>query len=357
MQMNKYFLTGSPVAKQLYGLLPKFAVSMVACLLLTVYALPVSYMFVTAFKDEGMMSDPKSPILWPAEPATFAYDGQVYPVYQVPIGNDTQQWALVEKGREQSTFLDPANPEAGLNTWVGRWRTLEPVWEFSPVFNNIPDVWVSARFPILLKNTIMAAVIGVTGTLFSSIAVAYGFARFRMPGQDILFALLIGSLLLPRELLQVPLYSLFNRIGWMGTWLPLLVPQFFANALYVFLLRQHFRTLSKDLDEAAYIDGAGPFRILISIILPQSVPVIATVVLLQFFYIWKDYYLPLLYLAGNRDLLPVSLGVSAYGQLFFANLPYVQAASLLSLFIPAVVFLFTQGYIVKGAEAILGRRK
>jgi multiple sugar transport system permease protein len=325
-------------------------------LALTVYAGPITYMFVMAVKDDSMISDPQSPLLWPARAVTYEYEGEEYPVYHVPTEEGDQRWALVVRQREESLFIDPETPELGLIEWQGRWRTLEPVWRFSPVWSNFGEAWDRLEFNTLLINTVILTAIGCLGTIVSSVVVAYGFARFRLPGQNVLFALLIGTLLLPRDLIQIPLYGYFARIGWVGTWLPLLVPQFFSNALYVFLLRQHFRTLSKELDEAALIDGASPIRILVSIIVPQSIPVIATVGLLQSFTIWKDFYTPLLYLSTRPDLHPVAIGIAGIGTGYTAEPPIMQAASLLALIIPVVIFLFTQGYILKAAEVIGGRK-
>ena len=125
---------------------------------------------------------------------------------------------------------------------------------------------------------------------------AYGFARFRFPGRNILFGLLIATIFLPAAVTLIPTYTLFARLGWVGTWLPLLVPTFFANAYDVFLMRQYFLTLPRDLDEAASIDGASPLRILRSVILPQSVPLIVAVAVFHLVYSWNDFFAPLIYL-------------------------------------------------------------
>ena len=113
----------------------------------------------------------------------------------------------------------------------------------------------------------MAARIGTAGTLLSCVLVAYGFARFRFPGRNLLFLLLLSTIFLPAAVTLIPTYTIFARLGWINTWLPLLVPAFFANAYDVFLLRQYFLTIPRDLDEAAHIDGAGPMRTLISVVL------------------------------------------------------------------------------------------
>ena len=113
--------------------------------------------------------------------------------------------------------------------------------------------------------------------MLSSALVAYGFARFRFPGRNVLFIILIATIILPFQVTLIPTYVIFTKLGWNGTWLPLIVPHLFANAFNVFLLRQYFMSIPRDLDEAAMIDGASPFRVLRSVILPLSVPAIVAV--------------------------------------------------------------------------------
>ena len=175
--------------------------------------------------------------------------------------------------RRQSTFIDPLAPDAAPIVWQGSWRTLEPVWQFAPHWENFGEVWDLIDYPRLLFNTIVIAVISTIGTLLSCTLVAYGFARFRFPGRNFLFTLLIATIFLPAAVTIIPTYTVFQKIGWVGTWLPLLVPAFFANAYDVFLMRQYFMTIPTEMDEAAAIDGAGPFRTLISVVLPQAWPV------------------------------------------------------------------------------------
>ena len=121
---------------------------------------------------------------------------------------------------------------------------------------NYAKVWDLIDFPRLLFNTIALAIIGTIGTVLSCTLVAYGFARFRFPGRGLLFTLLLATIFLPAAVTLIPTYTLFVKLGWVGTWLPLLVPAFFANAYDVFLIRQYLLTIPRDLDEAAAIDGA-----------------------------------------------------------------------------------------------------
>ena len=131
--------------------------------------------------------------------------------------------------------------------------------------------------------------------------VAYGFSRFRFRGRNILFLILLSTIFLPAAVTLIPTYTIFVKLGWVGTWLPLLVPAFFANAYDVFLLRQYFMTLPRELDDAAKIDGAGPLRILTSVILPQSWAVIVAVAVFHIVYTWNLYFEPLLYLFVQRQ--------------------------------------------------------
>ena len=351
------FASSSFMAKRLRPFLGYAIITLFAFLVLVVYILPLTYMFITAFKSEGMVGDPFAPVLWPAGRTVYEYEGDEYDIYNVPLKDgSTKQLALVEKGREQSGFIDPDNPEAGIIEWNGRWRSLEPGYAFQPQFGNFATAWNDADYPNLLRNTFILELFGIIGMVVSSTMVAYGFARFRIPGEKLIFAILIGTLFIPRELLNIPLVRYYSQIGWMGTMLPLIVPNFFANALYVFLLRQYFRTLPREVDEAAMIDGANPVRILISIIVPQSIPIIVTVALLQFFFIWKDFFNPLLYLTTRRDLQPISIGLRYIASGFGAETTIVMAGAVIIILVPALVFLVSNKYILQAAS-YLGVRK
>src|SRR5690606_11738641 len=137
-------------------------------------------------------------------------------VYSVPTDSGMQEWALFKKGRESSQFIDPANPEAGPQDWVGQWRALEPATTLDPTWSNFSEAWEKIKFPRLFFNTFAIAVIGITGTLISSVSVAYAFARFPIPGKNILFIILIGTIILPGQVTLVPTYAFFASIGWTG---------------------------------------------------------------------------------------------------------------------------------------------
>jgi multiple sugar transport system permease protein len=305
-------------------------------------------MAVTALKDRPMITESGAPIL-PSKPASFTYEGEEYPIFLVPDEHgNLHKWAIIKKGREESTFIDPKNPDAGHIQWTGRWRTLDPSWELSPMWENFSYAWDQLNMLRLLRNTLLIAVVGMIGTVCSCTIVAYGFTRFRIPGKSILFMILVSTMILPSFVTIVPTYILFERIGWMGTMLPLMVPHFFANAYNVFLLRQYFLTIPREMDEAAMIDGAGPIRTLISVILPQSIPALVAVGIFHFMWSWNDFFGPLLYLSTEIDLQPVAIGIQRFNQQFSARPHMVQASALLGLLLPLILFFLAQRVFMRG---------
>jgi multiple sugar transport system permease protein len=331
-----------------------FAMTFLVVALLAGFLSPLANSLSMSLKTPQQIGQAEGPI-WPSDPRTFEFEGQSYEVFYVPIDGETRELALVKPGREQSEFIDPAAPEAGPIVWDGRWRTLDPAWVFNPRVENYTDVFDLIRFPKLLFNTIAIAIIGTIGTLVSCTLVAYGFARFRFPGKNALFMVLIATIFLPAAVTLIPTYMIFIKLGWVGTWLPLLVPTFLANAYDVFLLRQYLLTIPRDLDEAAAIDGAGPLRTLISVILPQAWPAIIAVGIFHFVYSWNDFFGPLIYLSTNRDLWTISLGLNQFNGVYFSNPGYIQAGTIMALIIPVVLFLlfqrvFTRGIVITGVE-------
>jgi multiple sugar transport system permease protein len=331
-----------------------FAVTFFAVVLLAAFLSPLVRAATYSIKSPEQISQVNSPI-YPADPLQFTYQGRDYDVYQVPIDGATRSLALVKKGRAESQFVDPTKPSAGLMTWEGSWRTLERTWTFAPNLSNFVDVWNLINYPRLLFNTIALALIGMIGTLISCTLVAYGFARFRFRGKGLLFTLLIATIFLPAAVTVIPTYTIFVKLGWVGTWLPLLVPAFFANAYDVFLLRQYLLTIPREMDEAAAIDGAGPFRTLLSVIVPQAWPVIGAVAIFHIVYSWNDFFGPLIYLSSKEELQPLAVGLSRFNGVHYRNPALIQAGTLMTLIIPVVIFLvfqrvFTRGIVITGVE-------
>lgn len=329
--------------------------------LVAAYLSPIVYMLFTAVKEDNQFNDIDAPI-WPAQPVTYAYQGARYVIYKVPTEQGMREWALVEPHRQESSFVDPQHPEAGLIAWKGQWRTLDKVYQVSISLGSFEFLWRVMDLPRLLTNTLIVTALSEIGVLLSSIAVAYGFARFRIPHGKALFFLMIATIIIPDKITLIPTYFIFVKVlGWNGTWLPLVVPHFFGNAILIFLLRQNFKVIPRELDEAAMLDGAGPLRTLVSVILPNCLPAVATVALLHFFYAWNEAQVAGLYLGINPDLYTISFGVQNY-QSRFPPPNALQASALLAMAVPVLVLFLAQRFfmrdvVVTGAEKPIAERK
>jgi multiple sugar transport system permease protein len=220
-------------------------------------------------------------------------------------------------------------------------------WDLS----NYSQGWSALEYPMetYLYNSMVLAVLNIVGNIFSCSITAYCFARLRFPGRRIMFAATLGTMLLPSHVILIPQYIVFSELGWINTYLPLTVPAFLAtNAFFVFLLVQFMRGLPMELQDAARIDGCGPIRTYWSVILPLTIPALATVAIFTFIASWNDFFGPLLYLT-DQVLYPVPLalrqfmsaqGASQWGPMF--------AMSIVSL-LPVIGFFFIgQRYLING---------
>jgi multiple sugar transport system permease protein len=222
----------------------------------------------------------------------------------------------------------------------------------NPRFANYRDVFTNAPFARFLLNTVFVTLVAVFGQTLSAAAVAFGFSRFRFPGRNILFGVVLATMMLPWHVTIVPTFLLFRELQWLNTFLPLTVPAFFGGgAFYIFLLRQFFLTIPRDLDEAAYIDGASSPRIFWSIILPLSKTALATAAIFSFIEHWNEFIGPLIFLNSER-LYTVSIGLR-----YFIATPFsgdepreaiLMAASLIVALPPLILFFMAQKYFVQG---------
>ena len=333
-----------------------FTITFIAVIAVAAFLSPLLRSFTVSIKNPDQNSQVDGPLL-PSTAESFTYRGRQFNVYKVTFPDGvTRELALVRKGRTSSQFVDPKDAAQALITWQGEWRTLTPVYAFDPQWHNYADVWDQINYPRLLFNTIAIALIGTFGTIISCTLVAYGFARFRFPGRNLLFVMVIATIFLPGAVTIIPEYFVFSKIGWVGTWLPLLVPAFFANAYDVFLLRQYFLTIPREMDEAAAIDGAGPLRTLVSVLIPQAWPVIIAVSVFHLVYSWNDFFAPLIYLSTNPDIVTLPVGLASFsGARISVNPGLIQAGTLMTMIIPILLFLafqrfFTRGIVITGVE-------
>src|SRR5258708_17567074 len=167
----------------------------------------------------------------------------------------------------------------------------------SPQWNNYLEIWQRAPFGQFFLNSTIVAILSVTGQVLSTSLVAYGFARFRFPGRNVLFLIVLSTLMLPSQVTIVPSFLLFRSLGWLDSFKPLVVPQWFAGSAFaIFLFRQFFLTIPKELDEAAKIDGANSLWVFFKIIVPLSTPLFITITVLAFLASWNDFFRPLIFL-------------------------------------------------------------
>ena len=225
---------------------------------------------------------------------------------------------------------------------------------YAPQWQNFQRATDLIPFWHYLANTAFYAVVGATGTVFSSALVAYPLARLRAPGLNVAFFLILATMILPLQVLLVSQFLIFKQIGWYGSYLPLIVPSFLGGGPFnIFLLRQFFLTLPRDYDQAALVDGAGYLRIFWRVILPQAIPALLAVGLLDFLSKWNDYLGPLIYLSDSNTY-PLSLGLTSFRDLYNTQWNYLMADSLLAVIPCVVVFFIAQRLLTRG---LVGRPK
>ena len=202
-------------------------------------------------------------------------------------------------------------------------------------------------FMLFMRNSLFISVFAVIGQVLSSSLVAFGFSRLHFKGRDFLFVLLLATLMVPAQVTLIPLFGIYKRLGWIDTFLPLIVPHFTAGAFNVFLLRQYMLTLPKELDESAAIDGCGPFQTYSRIIMPNCIPVLIVVALFTFVYTWQAVMGPLIYL-DNPEYRTVTLGLEYFRSPYVDNRHLIMTGAVLAMLPVAGVFLVLQRYIMAG---------
>ncbi len=221
------------------------------------------------------------------------------------------------------------------------------IWPIRWTPSNFARIWEVQPFGRFLLNSAIYAVGAVIGTVLSSTLVAYGFARIRFWGREFWFVVLLATLMLPGQVLFIPQYVLFRDLGWLNSLKPLVVPTFFGNAFYIFLIRQFMRTLPNSLDEAAILDGANHWQIFSRIIVPLSRPIIVTVAAFSFVTHWNDYLGPLIYLR-EPERMTAAVGILLFRGDQETLVSWVMAAAVVTVLPVIAVFLWTQKYYVQG---------
>jgi ABC-type glycerol-3-phosphate transport system permease component len=227
--------------------------------------------------------------------------------------------------------------------WPPQWIPNPPYWQnYVTAFTNqyLP-------FATFFKNTMILEVGIISGRLLSCILVAYGFARLEAPGKNFWFGVLLATFMVPGAVLMIPKYILFNKLGWVNTYLPLIVPAWFGESYAIFLMRQFFMTIPRELEEASVMDGANTYKILRHIIVPLSTPVLAVITVFSFKDVWNDFFTPLLYL-NSSPKYTVSIGLAYFNGQFVVQTGPLMAASCVMLIPVIIVFFIAQKAFVEG---------
>jgi len=214
-------------------------------------------------------------------------------------------------------------------------------------WGNFPESLTYFPFSLYLRNTLIITLPSILGNIVSSALVAYGFSRVQWPGRNATFTLVLATLLIPTWTTLIPVYVLFAKMHWVGTFLPLIVPNFFGSAFYIFLLRQFFLRQPQELVDAARIDGSSHLGVFLRIILPLSKPALAVVALFSFIDNWKDFFGPLIYL-NDENLYTLSIGLFSFQSQHLTAWTLLMAASLLIALPMVVLFFLTQRTFVEG---------
>ena len=215
-----------------------------------------------------------------------------------------------------------------------RWRTYIEAWKVQP-------------FHLFYRNTAFITVINITGLVLSSSLVAFAFARIRFWGRDVLFLILLATMMLPQQVTLVPIYVIWSWLKGVNTYWPLIVPEWLANAYNVFLLRQYMMTISPEMDDAARIDGAGWFRIYSQIVMPMSRPALGVVAIQAFAWNWNNFLGPLIYLNEPRKFT-IAIGLRLFQTQMSQKMPETMAMSIVALIPVLIVFFVAQRYFIQG---------
>ncbi|MBM3696368.1 MAG: carbohydrate ABC transporter permease, partial [Actinobacteria bacterium] len=274
-------------------------------------------------------------------------DGVVRPLYRVPIGTEWRRLALV-RDTVVGRFVDPDRPDVEGYAVV---RTAQRTERVTAEWSNYSEVMGIRDFDRALTNTVLVTVFVVAGSLFTSIMGGYAFARISFPGRDKIFVGYLGSIMIPFVVMMIPLFQIVVKLNWNNSLASLVWP-FIFTAYGTFLMRQFFVSIPRDLEEAAFIDGASRMRILWRIFVPLSWPAIATLATFQFLYAWNSFIWPLVVIdAGNTKSHVLTLALSILGGQGADQPHLIFAGVTLAMTVPLVVFVMAQRYFVENVAS------
>ncbi|WP_317915572.1 carbohydrate ABC transporter permease [Enterococcus faecium] len=235
-------------------------------------------------------------------------------------------------------------------------KPMEEIVRYPPTFFPEKIVWENyldtiAAFPFwrYARNTLFITVLVVIGNVLSNSFIAYGFAKLDFPGKKLMFALVLSTMMIPGFVTMIPQYVLFSKIGWVGTYLPLIVPSFFGNAFNIFLMRQFYLSINNELIEAAEIDGANHLYIWSHLMLPLTKPALITIAINSFNAAWNDFLGPLLYIQ-DQEKYTLQIGLQVFQNQATTQWNYLMAGATLVLIPTILLFFFAQRYFIEGMD-------
>lgn len=217
------------------------------------------------------------------------------------------------------------------------------------LFENFKNAWNSQPFGTYLWNSVLVTVLTTAGQILSCSMVAYGFARFNFKGENLLFMVLLSTMMIPWDVTMIPQYMEFNLFGWINTLKPLIIPAWFGSAYYIFLMRQFLMGVPKDFEEAARIDGANSFQIYWKIFMPILKPSLILVGVLNMITVWNDYLGPLIFLQ-NRSKYTLALGLASFKGVHSTRIIPMLCITVIMIIPPIIAFIVAQKYIVEGTS-------
>jgi multiple sugar transport system permease protein len=311
----------------------KIFLSQLALIALSIiFCAPFAWVISTSFKVPDKLQSAGMDFIPRA--SYIELDGKQVRVKPLGVKDEKLEVQIAEGPRTDETIgVDPSQLQDHVHFYV----------------QNYTDAFQWFPFPLYLKNTLVICAISVFGTLLSCSLVAYGLACVEWRGREFLFWLMLSTMMLPPQVTMIPLFLTFKHLGWINTILPLVVPAFFGNAFFVFLLRQFYRTVPRDLIEAARLDGCGELGIWARVMLPLSKPALAVVALFTFMWTWNDFLGPLIYLMEDRKYT-LSIGLAMFQGQYHGEWGQMMAMAGLMTLPIIVLFFFAQKQFIQGVK-------
>lgn len=315
----------------------------------TAFTLPFFWLLSTSFKPASRIQR-WPPDIIPMQLVSARVDGRLRPVYLTRNPQDPAakgiRVAVVKRTRDGMAIVKPVNGSGAPPMTVSVDDLTEAVRP-GLAWSNYKRGLVFIPFFQQLRNTTIICIISVLGTVLSCSLVAYGLSKIEWKGRNTLFVIILATMMLPMQVTMIPVFAIFVRLGWVDTFLPLVIPSFLGNAFFIFLLRQFFMTIPKDLSEAARLDGCSEFDIYRRIIIPLSRPALATVGLFTFMAAWNDFLGPLIYLVDETKYT-LSLGLAMFLGQYGNEYGMLMAVSTVVTIPIIVLFFFTQRTFIQG---------